>query len=80
VFHHWSKTFENADQMGMLVQDELKHLDLKDKWADRFDLWGVRCERKDCDEIMNTTDGIKAVCPKHPESVYAIPENTIDPL
>lgn len=80
VFHHWSKTFENEEQMGLLVQDELKHLDLKDKWGDRFDLWGVRCSRKDCDEILHTEDGIKAVCSKHPEEVYAMPENTVVPL
>ncbi len=80
VFHHWSKTFENDELRNMMVQDELKHLDLKEKWGDRFDLWGVRCAREDCDEIMHTTDGVKAVCPKHPGSVYAIPENTIAPL
>lgn len=80
VFHHWSKTFENDELRNHMVQDELKHLDLKEKWGDRFDLWGVRCALKDCDEIMNTTDGIKATCPKHPQSVYAIPENTIAPL
>lgn len=80
VFHHWSKTFENEEQMHLLVQDELKHLDGKEKWGDRFELWGVRCKLKGCDEIMHTTDGIKAVCSKHPEQVYAIPENTIAPL
>lgn len=80
VFHHWSKTFENDELRNMLVQDELKHLDLREKWGDRFELWGTRCGRKDCDEIMHTDDGIKAVCPKHPDSVYAIPENTIAPL
>lgn len=78
--HHWSKTFENNALRDQMVQDELKHLDLKDKWGDRFDLWGVRCDKKDCDEIMHTADGIKAICPKHPDSVYAIPENTIAPL
>lgn len=80
VFHHWSKTFENDELRNLMVQDELKHLDLRDKWADRFDLWGVRCSRNDCDEIMHTDDGIKATCPKHPEEVYAMPENTIEPL
>lgn len=80
VFHHWSQTFQDADQMQMMVQDELKHLDLKDKWGDRFDLWGVRCSREDCDEIMHTTDGVKAVCPEHPKEVYAMPENTVAPL
>lgn len=80
VFHHWSKTFENDEIRNMMVQDELQHLDLKDKWGDRFDLWGVRCSKEDCDEIMHTDDGVKATCPKHPDSVYAIPENTIAPL
>ncbi len=81
VFHHWSQTFRDSEQMYELVQDELKHLDLKEKWGDtRFDLWGVRCALDNCDEIMHTKDGVKAVCPKHPNSVYAIPENTIAPL
>lgn len=80
VFHHWSQTFQNEEQMQMLVQDELKHLDLKDKWGDRFDLWGVRCLREACDEIMHTADGVQAACPKHPEEVYAVPENSIMPL
>lgn len=78
VFHHWSQTFQDEDQMHLLVQDELKHLDLKEKWGDRFDLWGIRC--KQCDEILHTTDGIKALCPKHPEEVFAIPENTVECL
>lgn len=80
VFHHWSKTFENDELRNMMVQDELKHLDLKEKWGDKFDLWGIRCEVEGCEEIMHTTDGIKATCPKHPESVYAIPETTVEAL
>lgn len=80
VFHHWSKTFENDELRNALVQDELKHLDLKDKWGDRFDLWGVRCTQKSCNEILSTEDGIKATCPKHPGEVYAIPETTIEQL
>jgi hypothetical protein len=80
VFHHWSKTFENAEQMQQLVQDELKHINEREKWGDRFDLWGVKCTQKDCNKIMHTTDGIKAVCPVHPDEVYAIPETTVDPL
>lgn len=83
VFHHWSVTFQSLQdesEIGELVMTELHHTDLKDKWGDRFDLWGIRCEKKDCDEILHTDDGIKAVCPKHPDSVYAIPENTIAPL
>ncbi len=78
VFHHWSQTFENEEQIHLLVQDELKHFNEREKWGDRFDLWGVRCPR--CDAILQTNDGIKAVCPTHPEEVYAMPENTIAPL
>jgi GT2 family glycosyltransferase len=80
VYHHWSSTFENAEQIQLLVQDELKHFNERDKWGDRFDLWGVRCTLEDCDEIMLTQDGVKATCPRHPTEVYAIPETTIDPL
>lgn len=83
VFHHWSVSFQSVadeEEMRALVQDELKHGDLRDKWGDRFDLWGIRCSRKDCDEIMQTKDGIKAVCVKHPEQLYAMPENTVAPL
>lgn len=80
VFHHWSKTFEDDELRNLMVQDELKHLDLREKWGDRFDLWGVRCSQDGCDQIMQTKDGIKATCPDHPEEVFAIPENTIAPL
>lgn len=81
VFHHWSTTFESVDaeeEMRAMVQDELKQGDLRTKWGDRFDLWGVRCTQ--CDEILHTDDGIKATCPKHPNEVYAIPENSVVPL
>lgn len=83
VFHYWSVSFESlqdGQDMEGLRQQELHHGDLREKWGERFDLWGVRCIREDCEEIMHTDDGIKATCPKHPEEVYAIPENTISPL
>lgn len=83
IFHHWSKSFaglqDERDVMELKIP-ELHHGDLRDKWVDRFDLWGVRCQVEGCDEIMHTTDGVKAVCPKHPESVYAIPEISVEPL
>lgn len=99
VFHHWSKSFADVRdkaEMQELVQDELKHGNLEEKWGykrdkqgevvtnedggkvSRFDLWGIRCPV--CDEILHTTDGITASCPKHPEEVYPIPENTVTPL
>lgn len=91
IFHHWSKSFgEVRDKIetAQLVQDELKHGDLNEKWGwftdkdgkkkPRFDLWGIRCTQ--CDEILHTVDGQRAVCPKHPDEIYFIPENTIAPL
>jgi hypothetical protein len=79
-YHYWSQTFEDSEHMQLLVQDELKHVDLREKWGNRMDLWGVRCSRNDCDEIMHTDDGDSAKCPKHPNEVYKIPDNTIMPL
>lgn len=91
VYHHWSKTFgeiRDKAQTAELVQDELKHGDLNEKWGyvvgpdgekkPRFDLWGIRCTQ--CDGILHTSDGQRAVCPQHPDEIYAIPENTVAPL
>lgn len=81
VFHHWSKTFadiRDKEEIGELVQGELRHGDLRAKWGDRFDLWGVTCKKHD--KIMHTTDGITATCPDDPTEVYAMPENTVAPL
>jgi GT2 family glycosyltransferase len=99
VFHHWSQTFEKVAsevEMGELVQNELKRLDLREKWGNLYDKDGnpVYDEQGNqkgkfdlwgirclvCDEIMHTEDGIKAACPRHPDQVYAIPESTVDPL
>lgn len=74
VFHHWSKSFgsiQDKMEAKSLVDDSLREGDLRTKWADRFDLWGVRCS--ECDEILHTDDGVTATCPKHPEEIYKIP-------
>lgn len=73
VFHHWSKTFHAEKERDALVQPELNHGDLRDKWGDRLDIWGVRC--KDCQECLRTTDGRTARCPNGHET-YQIPQNT----
>lgn len=96
VFHHWSQTFAYVRDKADLVQDELREGDLNNKWGwkidkngeyslndkgdkiPRFDLWGIRCSQ--CDEILHTTDGRQAVCIKHKDEVYLIPENMIAPL
>ncbi len=80
IFHHWSQTFQDEDHMQMLVQDELKHLDLREKWGDKFDLWGVRCSQEGCDEILSTKDGITATCKKHPKEKYDMPQSMVTPL
>lgn len=99
VFHHWSKTFQDIadkEEYSRLVQDELKHLDLRDKWGNLYDKEGKPAYDAEgnhksnfdlwgvvcleCSGIMHTDDGVKAYCPNHPDQVYAIPENTIAPL
>ena len=80
VFHHWSKSFADVRdkvEIREMIQDELRHGNLNDKWGDRFDLWGVKCSK--CSEVMRTQDGVLATCPKDGE-VYAMPENTVAPL
>lgn len=37
AFHHWSKSFEDDEQKVLLVQDELKHGNLEEKWGYRKD-------------------------------------------
>lgn len=88
VFHHWSSSFKSVrdeEEMGALVQDELRQGNLNDKWGFRkdgktpmFDLWGVRCEK--CDSILETKDNKVAVCPKHPDETYQISGTTSMPL
>lgn len=81
VFHHWSKTFHSDEEMRQLVQPELSHGDLRDKWGDRLDIWGVKCNRKENTETRyRTKDGITGVCPDHPDETYDIPQNTFTPL
>ena len=102
-FHHWSKSFEDDESKAILVQDELKHGSLEEKWGyktdkngkimvfskgheregepiPRFDLWGVRCTQ--CDNILYVSEDYDtiAVCPKHQDEKYQIPQNTIMPL
>jgi GT2 family glycosyltransferase len=81
VFHHWSKTFEalqEEDDVKSLAIPELYHGDLREKWGDRFDLWGVRCTQ--CDSILHTNDGVRAFCLKNDGEVFAMPETTFAPL
>lgn len=102
-FHHWSKSFEDDEQKKILVQDELKHGNLEEKWGyvtdkegkimlypegheregeqiPRFDLWGVRCTQ--CDNILHMSEDYDnmAICPKHPNEKYHVPENLVMPL
>lgn len=81
VYHHWSVTFQAAqdeDEIRSLSMPELHVTDLRDKWGERMDLWGVQCPQ--CKTIMLTDDGLVAVCPKHPDETYNIPPNTDVPL
>lgn len=81
VYHHWSKSFatiQDQEAAKGLIDNSLREGDLRTKWAEDFDLWGVRC--KQCDEILNTKDGKTATCPKHPDEKYKMPHNTIAEL
>lgn len=81
VYHHWSVTFQAAqdeDEIRSLSMPELHVTDLRDKWGERMDLWGVQCP--ECKTIMLTDDGLTAICPKHPSETYEIPPNTPVPL
>ena len=84
VWHHWSSTFralrDEVEEVKSLQIPELSWNHNHGKWGERFDIWGIRCSQKDCNEIMHTTDGKLAVCPKHPDETYDIPESTIMPL
>lgn len=85
VFHHWSKTFHSDEEMRQLVQPELQHGDLREKWDEekcRLDVWGVKCKRTpEPHEIrFHTTDGKIGVCPVHPDETIDIPQNTFLPL
>lgn len=77
VFHHWSSTFHAKEEYDKLVQPELIDGDLRNKWGDRLDIWGVKAP---CGEVYRTLDNKKAVCPKHPDEIYYIPPNTDMPL
>ena len=83
VFHHWSTSFkamQDEEEIKSLKIPELNWNQNHEKWGDGFDIWGVRCSRGDCDQIMHTIDGEQASCSKHPDSVYDMPETTIAPL
>ena len=80
VYHHWSVTFHSKEQREQLLQPELVHGDLREKWGDKLDIWGVRCSKENCDEVLRTTNGKTATCPKHPDEFYEIPETTMMPL
>lgn len=82
VFHHWSKSLSPKDKIDIsgLVQDNLRMGDHNTIWGERFDIWGIKCSVEGCEERLITTDNITAICPKHPEETYKIPETKIMPL
>jgi GT2 family glycosyltransferase len=84
VWHHWSSTFkalrEEKEEVKSLQIPELQWNQNHEKWTERFDIWGIRCSRDDCNEIMVTKDNKIAICPKHADEVYNVPESTIMPL
>lgn len=80
VFHHWSSTFKDIrdkEEIKEMVIPELAWNHNHEKWGTGFDIWGYRCPL--CKEIMETKDGIRAVCPKDGQ-VYNMPLSTTSPL
>jgi O-antigen biosynthesis protein len=83
VFHHWSVSFHSKEEHDALVQPELVKGDLRDKWGDSLDIWGVKCplcEKEGKEVRYRTTDNITGYCPNHPNDTYKIPQNTVYPL
>lgn len=81
VYHHWSVSFHSEKEQKELVQPELLHGDLRDKWGERLDIWGIKCGQEDCEERLRTYDGgITAICSKHPDEIFEMPKTTYMPL
>jgi GT2 family glycosyltransferase len=83
VFHHWSQTFkamQDEDDVKSLMIPELNWNHNHEKWGPEFDIWGYKCSI--CKTNMRCPkDNPKiAVCPKHPDEIYQMPESTIVPL
>ena len=84
VFHHWSSTFralrDEKEDVKSLQIPELNWNQNHEKWGPRFDIWGIRCSKDNCNEIMMTKDGKIAICPIHSDETYEMPESTFRPL
>ena len=81
VFHHWSSSFKSLQEeaeIRALVDDNLRFGDHHAIWGDRFDIWGIKCNK--CDERLRTTDNKLAVCPKHSDETFKIPQISTMPL
>jgi GT2 family glycosyltransferase len=84
VYHWWSKSSRSTNEQAeikALVQDELRHNNNHADWGEgKFDIWGVVCSM--CKEHLQTDKSKRtiAVCPKHPEEIYQIPESRVMPL
>lgn len=80
VFHWWSSSQKAAqvdDDVKSLMIPELAWNQNHERWGEGFDVWGYKAP---CGEAMRTTDGITAICPKHPEETYKMPDTISIPL
>jgi GT2 family glycosyltransferase len=83
VFHHWSASFKaigEEEDAQSLQMPELSWNGTSEKWGQGFDIWGVKCPQ--CGQNMRCLAENKeiAICSKHPDEIYNMPENTIAPL
>lgn len=83
VYHHWSASFQaiqDEDDVRSLMTPELAWNQTNEKWGDGFDIWGVKCPICTTGMRCSKDNYAVATCPRHPEQVYEMPENTIAPL
>ncbi len=82
VFHHWSKSINSTHkaEIRATINPDLAFGDHTEIWGPQFDLWGIKCTQEGCGEHLALKDGDIAVCPKHLEETYKMPENTVIPL
>lgn len=81
VFHHWSKSFAKINEQEAvkeLIDDDLRFGDHNKIWGERFDIWGVKCQK--CDLRLLTRDNIGAVCRVHTQEAFLLPARTTMPL
>lgn len=83
VYHHWSSTFkavQDKDKVKSLMIPEIAWNQTNEEWGDGFDIWGVKCQECGTNMRCLPYDKSIAVCSKHPDIRYEMPDVSIMPL